>query len=230
LDQLLVIIGISEKMAALSKSLPSQYSKNPANEESELFKCQPDSWKWLHPSLRLFLGWTLLIIFSSSFLVLPVSGLLFLTPWVWKTYPIIAALWLLFLVILAIIPLKEWPAARCLAELWYDIFQVSVNMTPAARQKYMDMSESHNFAICMHPHGIIPFQAVIWAAYCEQYMTDKDNGNKLYGFGAVADIVMQMPFLRSFMGWLSCGGAGYKTLKAGLAEVTRLQNDTSEHN
>ena len=43
---------------------------------------------------------------------------------------------------------------------------------------------------CMHPHGIVPYAAAIWAAYCDQYLPD------LYGFGATADVVLYIPFLR----------------------------------
>jgi hypothetical protein len=207
-------------MATLPEGTRKESIEAATSVDPELFKCEPGHWKWLHPTLRRLLGWAYLIVFSTSFLVLPVSGLIFMIPWVWRNYPILSGLWLGLLLVLANFPTKEWPAVRCWAELWYEIFNVSVNMSPDQRKKYLNMSESHNFAVCMHPHGIIPFQAVIWAAYCEQYMTDSDNGNKLYGFGAVADIVMQMPFLRNFMGWLSCGGAGYATLKEGLSKVS----------
>ena len=209
----------SDQKSAQKSVLKESQDTYSATDESVLFECVPESWTGWHPTIRHILGWAFLIIFSFSFLVLPVSGVMFMIPWVWRTYPLLSFLWLLLLVTLTMVPTKEWPAMRCWAELWYQIFKVSVNMSPATRQKYLDMSQTHNFAVCMHPHGIIPFQAVIWAAYCDQYLTDKVNGNKLYGFGAVADVVMQMPFLRSFMGWLSCSGAAYNTLKAGLSKV-----------
>jgi hypothetical protein len=41
----------------------------------------------------------------------------------------------------------------------------------------------------------------------------------MYGFGAAADVVMYIPFLRNIMGWLSGGPASYKALKDGLMEV-----------
>ena len=41
----------------------------------------------------------------------------------------------------------------------------------------------------------------------------------MYGFGAAADVVMYIPFLRNVMGWLSGGPATYKALKDGLTKV-----------
>jgi hypothetical protein len=42
----------------------------------------------------------------------------------------------------------------------------------------------------------------------------------MYGFGAAADVVMYIPFLRNIMGWLTCGPADYKSLKMGLTMVS----------
>ena len=39
------------------------------------------------------------------------------------------------------------------------------------------------------------------------------------GFGAAADVVMYLPFLRNIMAWLSAGSASYKALKEGLVKV-----------
>lgn len=190
------------------------------DEEVKLFECEPQNWKWMHPNFRFLLGWWYLIVFSMSFLLVPTSCLFLMMPWVWRTYPLHALVFIMFLIMMARAPTREWPAARSWAQLWYEIFRVSVNMSPATRQKYLDMGETRNFAICMHPHGIIPFHALLWAAYCDQYMKDEKAGHCLYGFGAVADVVMQLPFLRTMMGWLSCSSAGYKTLKAGLSQVS----------
>ena len=189
------------------------------DKEVLLFECEPDSWKWMHPNLRHLLGWLYLIAFSMSFLLVPVSSLLLMIPWVWRTYPVHAAVFLLFLITMTKVPTREWPAARSWAQLWYPIFRMTVNMSPSTRQKYLDMGETRNFAICMHPHGIIPFHALLWAAFCDQYMKDEASGHYLYGFGAVADVVMQMPLLRTMMGWLSCSSASYNSLRAGLSQV-----------
>lgn len=66
----------------------------------------------------------------------------------------------------------------------------------------------------MHPHGVIPFQAILWASYCHQYL--RNNTRQLYGFGAGADIVTYLPILKNVMGYLTAGSANYKVLKEGL--------------
>lgn len=68
----------------------------------------------------------------------------------------------------------------------------------------------------MHPHGIVPIQALLWSAYCDQYLSNENRA--LYGFGAAADVVGYIPFLRNIMGWLSGGSASYKALKDGLTK------------
>eukprot|EP00428_Durinskia_dybowskii_P060943 CAMPEP_0170373986 /NCGR_PEP_ID=MMETSP0117_2-20130122/10360_1 /TAXON_ID=400756 /ORGANISM="Durinskia baltica, Strain CSIRO CS-38" /LENGTH=264 /DNA_ID=CAMNT_0010628911 /DNA_START=472 /DNA_END=1266 /DNA_ORIENTATION=- len=72
--------------------------------------------------------------------------------------------------------------------------------------------------MCMHPHGIVPFHAGLWAAYADQYLSDKVSGRALYGFGAAADAVAYVPGLRNIMGWLSAGSATYKVLKDGITK------------
>ncbi len=76
--------------------------------------------------------------------------------------------------------------------------------------------------MCMHPHGIVPFHAGLWAAYADQYLCDKESGRALYGFGAAADAVGYVPVLRNIMGWLSAGSASYKVLKNGITKVCPL--------
>ena len=80
--------------------------------------------------------------------------------------------------------------------------------------------DKKQYIIGMHPHGIVPFHAILWAAYCNQYLSDRANKKEMYGFGAAADIVGFIPFLRNIMGWLSAGPADYKTLKLGLEHVS----------
>ena len=53
------------------------------------------------------------------------------------------------------------------------------------------------------------------AAYCDQYLSD-ETGRCIYGFGAAANVVCYLPFLRNIMGWLTAGSADYKVLKDGL--------------
>jgi 2-acylglycerol O-acyltransferase 2 len=47
-------------------------------------------------------------------------------------------------------------------------------------------------------------------------MSNPAKKKRLYGFGAAANVVGSLPFLRNLMGWLSAGPADYRTLKDGL--------------
>lgn len=79
-------------------------------------------------------------------------------------------------------------------------------------------ARDHQLILAMHPHGIVPFQAILWSAFCDQYMRDPDSNETMYGFGAAADVVMFVPFLRNIMNFLSASSATYKALKDGLQE------------
>jgi hypothetical protein len=84
----------------------------------------------------------------------------------------------------------------------------------------LDYSDKQQLILAMHPHGIVPFQALLWAAYADQYLSDSTR--ELYGFGAAADVVLYMPFLRNIMGFLSGSSASYNVLRRGLVEVNSL--------
>jgi hypothetical protein len=161
-----------------------------------LYKCVASDWLWLPKPLRLALGWTVVVAFSLSFLSIPFSCFL-LIPYVWRTFPIFAGLYLLALIGSFLLPLKEWPPARKWCQLTYEVFQVSGNLSPEKLQQAIEEGEKKRFMIGMHPHGIIPIHALIWCAYCDQYMSDGTRG--LYGFGAMADAVTYVPFLRNAM-------------------------------
>ena len=96
---------------------------------------------------------------------------------------------------------------------------MSSNLSPGKRNELIARGDEKKYIICMHPHGIIPFQGPLWSAYCDQYLCDKETGKSLYGFGAAADIVMFLPFLRNWLGWIAAGSAEYKVLKNGIEKV-----------
>lgn len=107
-----------------------------------------------------------------------------------------------------------------MGQLWYEIFQFSVNISPEeCLEKTKNELIHRKVILAMHPHGIVPFQAVLWAACADQYFVHPDTGEKLYGFGAAADVVQYVPFLRNILGFLSAGSAAYPVLKRGLVEV-----------
>jgi hypothetical protein len=113
--------------------------------------------------------------------------------------------------------LRPW--ARKIGQLWYEIFDFSCNRSPEQIAAVLEYSDTHQLIMCMHPHGIVPFHAWLWAAYADQYLCDKVTGRALYGFGAAADAVGYVPGLRNIMGWLSAGSATYKVLKDGITKV-----------
>lgn len=82
-------------------------------------------------------------------------------------------------------------------------------------------SKQKKLILAMHPHGIIPIQAILWAAFADQYCDGIVDGERvsLYGFGAAADAVAYIPFLRNIMGFLTAGSASYKPLFNGIAKV-----------
>lgn len=119
---------------------------------------------------------------------------------------------------------------RKIGQLWYDEFQLSCNLTKEKREVLIRNSDSNQYILSVHPHGIIPIHAILWAAFCDQYLT-KADGHTLYGFGAAADAVFYAPFLRNILGWLATGSASYKTLKQGLmkGEVSTSRGRTPRH-
>ena len=140
-------------------------------------------------------------------------------PAVWRLWPWHAATALVILVGTAYVPLREWEWARTWGELWFEIFDMHTNMTETDVAAFFQGEKTGtHYAICMHPHGILPIQGLLWAAFCNCYCRDPVTGRSMYGFGAVADVVLYLPVLRSLMGFLTCAGASYKTLKAGLLE------------
>eukprot|EP00469_Lotharella_globosa_P011762 CAMPEP_0167789876 /NCGR_PEP_ID=MMETSP0111_2-20121227/10960_1 /TAXON_ID=91324 /ORGANISM="Lotharella globosa, Strain CCCM811" /LENGTH=309 /DNA_ID=CAMNT_0007682155 /DNA_START=200 /DNA_END=1129 /DNA_ORIENTATION=+ len=108
---------------------------------------------------------------------------------------------------------RERPFFRKFGQIWYEIFDFSCNLSTEqlvslANQAYPNTNQS--MIIAMHPHGIIPIHAWLWAAFCDQYM------HNVYGFGAVASVVMYMPIIRTLCVWLTCVPASYAHLKRGL--------------
>jgi hypothetical protein len=187
-----------------------------SGKSTQLYKCVPVDWLWLPKPYRTALGWISLVIFAISFLSVPIAMLLLL-PVTWRLVPYFCTGFLALVFGSMVWPTIEWPEFRKVGQLWYEIFDFHCNLSPELRENMLVQSDKHQFAIGMHPHGIVPFHALLWAAYCHQYLSNEKKG--LYGFGAVADIVMYLPFLRNIMGWLTGGPADYKTLKLGLTQV-----------
>eukprot|EP00906_Rhabdomonas_costata_P027719 RCo039337 len=175
----------------------------------------PRDWLWLPRPLRLVLGWAYLVLFSLSFFgAVPVLLLVF--PWVWRRFPYLAGGYLLCLAVSLTLPPREWKPFRKLGQLWYELFSFSTNISPEEALARVGYAEHHQMILAMHPHGIVPFHSLLWAAYGDQYLSD--GSRECYGFGAVADIVTHAPFLRNVMGLLGGGSAKYSVLRRGLVE------------
>lgn len=183
----------------------------------QLYPCVPKKWLWMPESIRWILGWLTILSFTLTFLVpaYPIFLLfpiMWTSPWLFKINMGIICL----IVISMLLPMREWPAWRSIGQLWFDIFQFSTNLSPEECTKAINVGREKQLILAMHPHGIVPYQAILWAAYCEEYLTDWTTGDHLFGFGAAADAVCYIPFLRQWMGWLSAGSAQYSVLKKGL--------------
>lgn len=76
----------------------------------------------------------------------------------------------------------------------------------------LEVCEQSHLILAMHPHGIVPYQAMLWSAYSDQCL------HGLYGFGAAADIAEFVPFLRNVLAWVAATSASYASLKAGLLQ------------
>jgi len=132
--------------------------------------------------LRWICGWLAVIIFTCAFLVVPIS-LVIVPTLFYLGYMKCVSVWIGALVLSLMTPQTEWVAARTVGELMYDIFDFHSNMSDEDRLRRIDEGQNGKYIIAMHPHGVIPFHAWLWAAFCNQYLSDRD-GRQLYGFGA----------------------------------------------
>ncbi len=181
-----------------------------------LYKCEPVDWLWLPRPIRISLAYITTTLFSLTFFSIPFSAC-FLLPMTWRKFPILSTIYVGSLILSMLLPLKEWPFFRKLGQLWYELFDFRCNLSKEAIDRIIIEGSTHQFIVAMHPHGIIPLQAVLWAGYCDQYLRNENGA--MYGFGAAADAVEYIPFLRNIMGWLTAGSAAYKVLKDGLTKV-----------
>lgn len=153
------------------------------------------------------LGWTSLSLFCALFyagpMMVPGSLALWFLGRRAEATAVLGAVVTSFL-----LPAREWKLARKLAQLWFPIFDFHHNVKEGAAAT--DVERGNTFIIAMHPHGIVPVQALLWAAYCDCYFEE------MYGFGAAASMVQYIPFLRNIMGFLTAGPADFKSILKGL--------------
>ena len=179
---------------------------------AELYHLKPALLRSYPKIVRLALGWMVMILFTLAFLQ-PALLLVLPFPFMWRGKMFyLTSSYLGISVISLLTPEREVPWVRQVGQLLYEIIDLRTNLNKDDFEHILAYGEKHRLCTCMHPHGIVPYQALVWPAYCDQYM-----GN-LYGFGATADVVFKIPFLRNLLSALSAGSARYKTLLAGLED------------
>lgn len=107
-------------------------------------------------------------------------------------------------IVLAFVPVKEWPFFRHYFQLWYELFDFHHNL-----DVNMDADKTEDTSLLIystHPHGVIPIHGYLWCAFCDQHWPNR------YGFGALTDIALRLPILRHVMSWLSSTSATKKVL------------------
>merc|ERR1719499_1203299 len=120
---------------------------------------------------------------------------------------------------LIFIPIHPWPWARGFFELWYEIFDMHTNIIP---ENFITKEKLDTLSIyAMHPHGIVPMQALFWPPICDQYMSRNQPLNPagtpgMYGFGATTDAALRIPLLRQVFRWLDARSASKSVILKGL--------------
>ena len=170
----------------------------------------------LAPWQRRVIAWTCITFVSSLFFLIPLSYLC-IPLLAYCGAPASAAMLAAVLISLSFVPVTEWVAARRFCQVLYDIFPVRHNVSPQRAAEFVHRwkVKDERFILGMHPHGVVPIQAFLWAAYCDQYMRTDEYGT-VYGFGGMASVIFRFPVLRTIMGWLSGVAATYTSLKSGM--------------
>jgi hypothetical protein len=113
-----------------------------------LYECVPVNWLWLPAPFRKVLGYSIVTLFSLSFLSVPIS-LVFVTPYMLRNYPIVCGLYLSSLVMSMLVPLKEWEYARLLCQLTYELYGVSCNLSPKEVEHRIQLGKKGQYIIGM---------------------------------------------------------------------------------
>ena len=163
------------------------------------------------------LGYIVIVLFVISFFLLPTAAVsLAVTLCYYPNVPFYLKILNTALLIIAsvsyILAPREWKVFRTVGQFLYELLKFHHNLSEKEIQEYVKMGEKHRLIMGMHPHGIIPIHALLWASYCNQYLPE------LYGFGAVADVVTYLPIIRNILGYLTTGSATYKILFNGITQ------------
>ena len=183
--------------------------------EPKIFKCVPVDFLFIPKPYRIMLGKILIAVFGLLFLTPALGFAFFLIPFI-GFHPILQLILISF-IISFIIPYREWKYSRKIHQLMYEAIDFHTNFDPERIKDALKYDlEGKQYIIAAHPHGVIPFPGPLWAAFCDQYLSTSTQD--MYGFGAGADVVFYVPFLRNILGWATTTSATYSVLKKGLTE------------
>lgn len=214
---------VSDQLQQQQEDELSQDSPVSTSTADVLYPIRAEEWVYRYPRwVRNILAYLSMTLFAWSFLVIPVS--IILTLLAFSTgHPNISAAIILTLLSSFIIPSTEWRQFRMFGQLWYELLDFRVNLSPEQCAKYVDTSEAQQYILAMHPHGMVPFHAILYASFCDQCFTTAKTS--LYGFGAAANVVLYLPFLRNIMGWLSVSSADQSSLRKRLVNYPLHSNE-----
>ena len=150
--------------------------------------CEP----WLlrlNPRLRDAMAWAVLTFVCSLYYLIPAAYTCTLVL-LFTGRPVAGTAALATLIALSVVPMREWPEVRRAAQMFYPVLRVRHNMSEErVAQLMVDWHEhGERYILGMHPHGVVPIQAFVWTAFCDQYLRNDEWGT-LYGFGGMATVV-----------------------------------------
>jgi hypothetical protein len=188
----------------------------------ELFPCTINNPTLLAipPRLRRALAWLIVTVFCSLYYVLP--GLVLASvALAYRGYRRAALGIAALLVAGACAPVRERASVRRFCQIFYEIFGVRHNLSDARIRVVVEdcVLRGDRFILGMHPHGVVPIQALLWAAYADQYLRTPEHGT-VYGFGGMATVILYLPGLRTLLGWLTGTPATYANLRHNLTSST----------
>mmetsp|Transcript_19584 Transcript_19584/g.61572 ORF Transcript_19584/g.61572 Transcript_19584/m.61572 type:complete len:373 (+) Transcript_19584:118-1236(+) len=178
------------------------------SEHMDTSPCRVEAWLFLRWSKRWRqrVGWVIASGFAASFYA---PALLALAV-VWCVAQRCVPTKVLSLLVLSwVAPTMEWPMARQLGQLLYEAFDARHTMTDSLALR--QAAEDYTLIFCLHPHGIVPLQTLMFCALCDQLL--KRTGSFVV---ASASVLFYLPVLRTLVGWFGGVPADYETIKRSL--------------
>lgn len=179
-----------------------------SNRATMVSACVPEALSSWPKETRVRVGWMAATLLSSSFYLLMVwlvvVLLLALNHWRIATANVVVA------AALSLHPTREWPGFARVGQLLYEAFDARHNLNDELKGQFEDSP----LIFCLHPHGVIPLQTMMFCALCEQHLARPSV--------AVASVLLRLPFFRTALGWLGGRPANFKELKRGLAARRNL--------